>query len=330
MHLLTQLAGMGLHAVRAASSEVAHAICPGALLLTAVTIQCHAQTNVSTAPSADAFVLMQQPAANFGSAGALNVSGSAATNSSGNVVGLCSSLVRFPMTNALAVFNTAFGANGWSIVGAVLQLNENASPDNPIFGEGVGAFEIDWIASGSWIEGTGTPRAPTTDGVAWQDLASILQPGTVVALGQFTNTGLNGFVSFNLQLAAPLISNILAGSDINFYLSAASDSVGFTFNSRNFGNTNDQPALILTATRQNNPVSLVIAPSGPNQIAVTFAAVSNRIYELQAAGSLATNTNAAWTTVFTCPFRPTNGQVTFMESATNRQRFYRLSVTSGP
>src|SRR5579872_5693214 len=92
--------------------------------------ECFAQpASVSINPSADTFVLMENPTLNYGAAGALNVSGSAATNANGSLVGFCSSLIRFSPTNAVGTFNAAFGSNQWAIAGAVLQLNENAIPD---------------------------------------------------------------------------------------------------------------------------------------------------------------------------------------------------------
>lgn len=308
------------------SKQTVHAV----LLLVLATMAhpfhgCAQTASVLITPSADTFLLMQTPSLNYGDAGALNVSGTAATNMNDDTTGLCSSLIRFPTARVAAAFDATFGSNGWTLTSAALQLNENAAPDNAIFGRGVGAFEIDWIASDDWIEGTGIPRQPTTDGAAWQDLDSILQAGSM-SLGQFTNTGVSGPIMFNLAMATSLISNIMKGSDVNFYLFAKSDSVGFTFNSLNFGNTNNQPTLVLTAAARKVSPILAIQPAPSNQIALVFQTSSNWTYQLQVADTLPQGTSAVWTTISTFPSSATNGEVTFLEPATNQQRFYRLSV----
>lgn len=284
----------------------------------------HAQImNVSVTPSADSFVTEQSPTLNYGSAGALNVSGVNATNGSGQTNGVFASLIRFPLADALAAFNASLGSNSWTLTSATLQVNENAIPDNAIFSRGTGTFEIDVISSDAWAEGTGIPRSPTTDGVAWQDLAGILTTAPAVSLGQFVSSGMNGVLNFNLDPAPLLISNLTVGTDLNLYLSPVSATIGFTFNSRNFGNTNLQPLLTLAATKQSQLPTLSISITPSNQIALRFLATSNQTYQVQTSDVLATN---QWITIFTYSPAPTNGAVLVTDSATNRQRFYRLAV----
>jgi hypothetical protein len=198
-------------------------------------------------PSADAFVRSLAPGSNYGAAGSLSVSGSAAVNGEGQQNGLLDSLMRFPMSGVAASLNGSLGYNGWVVTGATLVVTEVGAPSNGIFNRGVGAFELRWIASDGWVEGTGKPIAPTTDGVAYQDLGSVLNPAVDVSLGQFTNRGVDGSISFPLALSGALVSNIVAGTDLNLYLTAASTSVGFTFNSRDFTGTNSWPSLTITA-----------------------------------------------------------------------------------
>ena len=88
-------------------------------------------TNVTVTPSADAFVQSLAPGNNYGAAGALSVSGSAAVNGNGQQNGLFDTLIRFPTGNALAVIQGALGTNGWVLRGATLNLNEVAAPNNP-------------------------------------------------------------------------------------------------------------------------------------------------------------------------------------------------------
>jgi hypothetical protein len=150
----------------------------GALAL-AASAQCGCfgqTTNFAVTPAADAFVRSLAPGDNFGAAGALSVSGSAALNGSGQQNGLFDSLIRFDTADLAASMNNAFGSNGWVVTGAALSASEVAAPNNPIFNRGVGAFEIWWIGSDNWVEGSGTPNVPTTDGVAYQDMANFLNP----------------------------------------------------------------------------------------------------------------------------------------------------------
>src|SRR6185436_8066346 len=129
---------------------------------------------VSVTPDADSFIRSAAPASNYGGAGALSVSGSAAVNSSSQQNGLFDALIRFPTSNVVSSLNQAFGSSDWLVTGFRLLVTEMAAPDNAMFNRGVGGFEIRWLAADDWLEGTGKPMAPTNNGVAWQDLPTIL------------------------------------------------------------------------------------------------------------------------------------------------------------
>ena len=92
-------------------------------------------------------------------------------------------------TGSLRAAAGAFGTNSWVVTGAVLVVTEVGAPNNQVFDPGVGTFEIRWIVSDAWMEGTGKPMTPTTDGVAYQDLSSALNPAADMWLGQFTVCG---------------------------------------------------------------------------------------------------------------------------------------------
>jgi hypothetical protein len=278
-------------------------------------------------PSADAFARSLAPGNNYGAAGALSVSGSGAVNGSGQQNGLFDSLIRFPMSNVVAAVAGAFGTNGWVVTGVALSLSEVAAPNNPIFDRGVGAFEIRWIASDTWVEGTGKPTAPTAEGVAYQDLASVLNPALDESLGSFTNSGLDGTVSFTLPLAGGLVSTVVAGADVNLYLTAASESVGFTFNSRDFTGTNSWPVLTITAAAKPLVWIASIQGLGANQVALRFNTASNWTYVLQALDGLAVDSQGNWSNLFTVAAKPFDDQALFVDGMTNRQRFYRLVVS---
>jgi hypothetical protein len=240
---------------------------------------------------------------------------------------LFDSLIRFPMSNVVAAVAGAFGTNGWVMTGATLTLNEVAAPNNPIFDRGVGAFEIRWIASDTWVEGTGTPNFPTTDGVAYQVLSSLLNPALDESLGSFTNSGLDGTVSFTLPLAAGLVSNVVAGADVNLYLTAASESVGFTFNSRNFTGTNSWPVLTISAAAKPPVWIASIESLGANQVALRFNTASNWIYVLQGLDGLPAGSPGGWSNLFIVAAKPFNDQALFVDGVTNGRRFYRLVVS---
>src|SRR5438105_1476890 len=68
-----------------------------------------AQITMTNNPTIDAFVRSADPAHNYGAAGALAVSGSIATNSTGVNNGLLDSFLQFNVSGAVSSFNTAFG-----------------------------------------------------------------------------------------------------------------------------------------------------------------------------------------------------------------------------
>ncbi|HTX54559.1 MAG TPA: hypothetical protein VMD08_14210 [Candidatus Baltobacteraceae bacterium] len=294
-------------------------------LVDSAQLVCLGQTEtVAVTPSADAFVRSLAPASNYGAAGSLSVSGSAAVNGSGQQNGLFDSLMRFPMSDLVTSFEGSFGTNGWVVTGATLAVTEVGAPNNGIFNRGVGAFEVRWIASDTWVEGRGKPTGPTTDGVAYQDLGGVLNPAADVSLGTFTNGGVDGVLSFPLPLAGAMVSNIVAGGDLNLYLTAASASVGFTVNSRNFGTTSAWPALQVTAVAK--PVAAIssIGMVGTNQVAIRFNTASNWVYVVEGVSSLA---SGGWSNVFTVPAKPFDDQAEFVDTMTNGWRFYRLMLS---
>jgi len=207
-------------------------------------------------PVADAFVRAAAPTSNYGGAGSLSVSGSAAANQLGQQNGLFDTLMRFSLGATMASFDTALGAGNWTLTGATLKLTEQAAPNNLIFNRGTGSFEIRWINNDSWIEGTGNPNTPTTDGVVYDDLASLLNGLTDVSLGTFANAGLNAQQSFVLPLShASFLNDLLNGNEVSLYLTAISPEIGFTFNSRSAGAVSSRPFLELTAVAVPEPAA---------------------------------------------------------------------------
>jgi hypothetical protein len=295
-------------------------ILPGVLVAASVWAQTAV---VSVMPDADAFVSSMAPTNNYGGGGALSVSGSAAVNGSAQQNGLFDTLMRFQMSNVVASLDSALGSGNWLITKTRLVVTEMAAPDNAIFNRGVGTFEVDCLATNNWVEGTGTPKLPTTDGVTWNDLPGIVNSNLDTSLGVFTNAGANGQIAFVLALADPFLADIRDGGEVGLHLTAASPSIGFTFNSRNFLNTNAQPVLEITAAVSPMPhIDSIVVSAG--YVSVTFGAISNWNYRLQ--GSTAFGSEN-WTDLLVVPAQPGSGEVVYQDGVTNQQKFYRLSVS---
>lgn len=288
--------------------------------LLSIPMQGRAAT-LSVLPDADAFVRSMAPSSNFGGGGALSVSGAAAVNGSGEQNGLFDTLMRFSMSNVVSELNEGLG-DDWIVTGIRLVVTEMATPDNAIFNIGIGRFEVRWIASDNWSEGSGKPNAPTTDGVTWQDLPAILNSNLDVSLGVFTNTAANTQISNSLSLAESCIADIRSGGELSLYLTAASPDIGFTFNSRNFGNTNAQPYLEVTAMANPKPRIESIVISNKSAV-VSFETVSNWNYAVLGADSL----SGSWANLLTISAQPTNGHVSFLEDAVRGERFYKLKLS---
>jgi len=299
----------------------------GVLVLGLCCLRSGWAATVSIVPEADSFLRSFAPTSNYGAGGALSVSGSAAVNSTGDQNGLFDTLMRFPMSNVVATLDASLGGHDWVVTRVQLLLTEMATPDNAIFNRGVGAFEVRWIANDQWLEGTGKPMSPTTDGVAWQDLPLILNSNIDRSLGVFTNAGANDQLRFTLGMPESFLVDLRTGDELSLYLRAASPAVGFTFSSRNFGNTNAQPALEVTALANPKLVIDSVTAAGEN-LSVAFNVTTNWAYRLQRSYGLESAT--VWADVLTIPPQATPTNVVYVEGMTNGRAFYRLSVSASP
>jgi hypothetical protein len=107
----------------------------------------------------------------------------------------------------------------------------------------------------------------------------------------------------------------------------ASDSVGFTFNSKDFTGTNSWPVLTITAAAKPLVWISSIQGLGANQVALRFNTASNWTYVLQGLGRLTVGSPGNWSNLFTVAAKPFDDQALFVDGMTNRQRFYRLVVS---
>jgi len=213
-----------------------------------------AQIVATNTPVADAFVRSLAPTNNYGAAGALSVSGSIAINTNGQQEGVLDSFLQFNESNAVASFNSAFGAGQWTISSATLTLTAT-SPNNAIFNYGSGSFQVRWIGDNAWQEGTGTPNSPATNGITYAQEPSILNSNVDESLGTFNYNGAtSGQTSLSLGLPGGFISQISTGTLVSLYMTATPGStVGFTFNSRHFTSSAAWPMLDITAVAIPEP-----------------------------------------------------------------------------
>jgi hypothetical protein len=185
---------------------------------------------------------------NFGAAGTLVVA--PASSASGEF----QSVIKFNLAAGVAQFNAAYGSNNWSITGVTLDLASNygvagVQPNNPIFPViGGGQFVIEWLSDDDWPEGTGTPNLPTTDGVCYNSLPTLLaQPCEVLCTNTYVPPGNNVPVLWPLPLSTNLFADICGGGDVTFRFYAADNQVGYLFNSYKYGRGNE-PLIQVVAT----------------------------------------------------------------------------------
>jgi len=233
-------------------------VCWGMGLSVMGQVAASGQVTLSTNSVADAFVRSADPTHNYGGAGALSVSGTIATNANGVQEGALDSFIRFDISSMVSQFNATYGVGDWTISSARLLLTETAAPAQAIFNRGVGQFEVRWIANDSWVEGTGNPNTPNTSGIVYNDEPTILS-NVDTTLGFFTNGGTNGLDIFPLSTPAALLGDMTGGGPVSFYLTATPNStVGFTFNSHEFGTASQRPFLQLTAVAIPEPSSVML------------------------------------------------------------------------
>jgi len=256
---------------------------------------------------------------NFGAAGALAIAPASSAK------GEFQSVIMFDLAEGMAQFNAAYGTNHWIITGVSLSLASNygasgVSPNNPIFNVvSGGQFAIEWLTDSNWVEGTGTPNLPTTDGVCYDSLPTLLTPPCeILCTNTYVPPGNNVRIQWPLPLSANLVGNITSGGNVSFLLAAADNRVGYLFNSYKYGRGNE-PCLIVVAT----PLLTILSgmfTNGGFQLAGIGG--DNGVYNVQVSTNLAT-TN--WLTIVTVT-ASTNGTIRFDDTnAIVPQRFYRLS-----
>ena len=191
---------------------------------------------------------------NYGGAGTLAIAPASSTK------GEFDSVIKFNTASAISQFNTTYGAGNWTITGLTLMLASNtgtngAVPGNTIFNTiNGGSFGIDWLSNDSWVEGSGTPAAPSATGVNFNSISTLLAGS--VSLGTYTYTppGNNVYANYLLPLDASLVSDSTAGGDVSLYFYATDSQVSYLFNSRTFAS--GRPELTINAAAVPEPAAM--------------------------------------------------------------------------
>ncbi len=214
--------------------------------------------SASLNPVADAFLFSGEADFNYGGGGVFAVS------AHGLPEGEFQSLLRFDLAPAKSQFDAAFGPGNWSLASAVLDLTA-ASPNNPIFNtSAAGQLAARWMQNDAWVEGSGAPTTPTTDGVTWNTLPSFLS-GSDQSLGTFAfNGAINGAASYSLALAPGLVGDASSGGLTSILLAAApgNTTLSGAWNSRSFGTASRRPLLTLNAVAIPEPATWALTGCG--------------------------------------------------------------------
>lgn len=206
---------------------------------------------VGVSPSADALLFAGEPNSNYGGAGQLAVS------DAGRAEGEYQSLLRFDLAAAKAFFDSAIGPGQWMLESAELRLS-TSNPNNAIFNANLsGPVSVSWLSDDSWIEGTGTPTSPASQGITFNTLSSVLgaqdQPLGVLSFPG-GNSGAN---TYSLELSPGFIADASAGDLVSMRLFAdAAATVSYNFSSRTFQNAASRPELRLNAVVIPEPAGL--------------------------------------------------------------------------
>jgi hypothetical protein len=299
------------------------------LALLGFCVAAYPQVTYTGMASADAFLSAgssNNPAGsdltllNFGRAGLLVVAPAFSAK------GEFQSVIKFDLAPAVSVFDTAYGTNSWTITGISLELTSNygtagVQPNNPIFPAiSGGQFVIEWLAKNDWVEGTGTPSLPTTDGVTYASLPELLSgPRVILCTNTYSPPGNNVHVTYHLPPDTNLVANVAAGSNVSLLFYAADNQVNYLFNSRNYGGGN-VPLIHVTTM----PLLQIFSCDFTNDVCcLTGLGAANSSYQVQATSDL-TTTN--WETLGIVSADNT-GAIKFDDAtATNHtQRYYRLS-----
>jgi hypothetical protein len=300
------------------------------VLVACIGMAAGAQTTYSVTTTADTFVATGSPdnpagtnltGLNYGAAGVLFVAPATSTN------GEFESLLRFDLSGATNVFNTAYGTNNWAVSGISLKLTsvnggQGENPMNTIFPTiSGGNFVIERLSDNNWAEGAGTPMTPATNGVTYDSLPGLLSGASeILCTNTYTPPGDNVPVTYPLPFDTNVVAEVMSGGEVTFLLYAADNQISYLFNSYNYGRGN-QPLINVTVNFTPSKILGGYFTNGGFQL--SGSGIPNMSCQIQTTTNL-TGTN--WLTLGTVSsdgagliqFTDTNG-------AAQNGRFYRLS-----
>jgi hypothetical protein len=104
------------------------------------------------------------------------------------------------------------------------------------------------MQNNSWVEGTGNPRDPTTDGITYNTLPNYLSASDQ-SLGTFSFDGsTNEEATYTLTLTPGVVNDVMNGNVVSMELFAADSNVAYVFNSLQGDEANGYPEPVLTIT----------------------------------------------------------------------------------
>lgn len=244
---------------------------PGVAIF-ALPLPGRAQAFIVSNTVADAFLASGSPgnpagsnltANNYGGAGTLAIAPASSSN------GEFDSVIMFNTTAAVSAFNAEYGAGNWRITGLSLSLASNtgtqgANPGNSLFNTiSGGAFGLDWIADDSWIEGSGTPNSPSSTGVNFNSISTLLATEDSLGFYDYAPPGNGVYETYLLPLDASLTANAAAGGDLSLYFYATNGStVSYLFNSRSGPAPHPELTIDVTPTPEPAIASLMVFSLG--------------------------------------------------------------------
>lgn len=211
---------------------------------TVVTIQ----PSASSPNAGDAYLRSAAATSNFGSSGALVVSGAGAANTNGQFA----SLLKFDLAAAKSTFDAAYGIGNWTLDSIQLQLTA-ATPLNATFNaNAAGLVLVEWLADDSWLEST----------ITWNGMAALVGAGNE-SLGSLGYAGASsGSQVASLTASTGFTTDLQNGSAASFRLAAGDADVSMVVNARNFGTADSRPALILSASAVPEPSRIILVAMG--------------------------------------------------------------------
>ncbi len=161
-------------------------------------------------------------------------------------------------SGAKSAFDAAYGEGLWQVQSATLRLTTTAA-NNAIFNNNsTGLFSISWMQNDSWIEGTGSPGLPASNGITWLSLPDFLSLADE-ALGTFlfdtaTSGGDQAHTTYSLNLTTGFLGDIMGGASAGLEIAAASDSVSYLLTRGSVNTSPDRPLLTIVAAPVPEPL----------------------------------------------------------------------------